>query len=143
MNKKIWRYFSVVLLFVGLLLIRKYETHLFYDPLLNFFKQDYMQEHLPNLSVSKLIWFTFLRFFINSLLSIAILWLCFSRVILKFVSLVYCVYFLILIVVFALLLQQENPNSLVPLFYCRRFLIQPVLLLVLLPVFYVYRKQLK
>lgn len=130
----------VLLLMSVFLLIRYFESSLFYDPLLAFFKTDHTTAPLPEVSFWKLILFTGVRFLLNSLLSLLILWTVFRSVsVLHFSAILYGIAFLVLLMLFAFLLQTSEAGNHLALFYVRRFLIQPLLLLLLLPAFYAHR----
>ncbi len=129
--------FLIVLLLAALVLIRYYENELFYDPLLEFFKTDHSTSKLPEVIYSKLYLNVAIRYFLNSLISIGILWFFFkSSGVLKLSILIYGVFFVILFIVFILLMQSAETGGHMVLFYVRRFLIQPILLLILFPAFY-------
>lgn len=136
--KKRFRFILILLLFGLLILVRLFETHLFYDPLIAFFKNDYLHQKVPDVSLSKLLLHTSFRFFINSLISLLILWVAFKdNDVLKFSGILYIVAFLILLPCMAWLLVNATPQSNYNLlFYVRRFLIQPLFVLLLLPAFY-------
>ncbi|MBV1923045.1 MAG: exosortase F system-associated protein [Flavobacteriaceae bacterium] len=140
MNKfrKILGVFICVIL---LILIRWFEDHLFYDPLIAFFKTDHTSQSLPDFEGLLLIGNIALRFILNTLLSLVILWLVFSeKGIIKVSVLLYSFLFLLLLLVFMYLLFYNNSESYLSLFYVRRFLIQPLFLLLLLPAFYFQKK---
>lgn len=120
-----------------LIAIRVKENDLFYDPLINFFKSEHSSEKLPDFIFLKLIANVALRYLMNTLLSIALLWILFKRTtFIKLASFLYVVLFVVLLVIFCiLLLQYPNPPHHF-LFYVRRFLIQPIFLLILVPAFY-------
>ena len=134
------RYGGIILCFLGFAVIRFRESELFYDPLIAFFKGDYQGQSLPELHVPKLLLHTVLRFMINMGLSLIILWLAFKdRGILKFSLLIFLSILVLLTGVFYILLQDGSGQVYKALFYVRRFLIQPLLILLLLPAFYYYR----
>ncbi len=137
MPNKFFRYSLLLIAFFLILCIRFFEDTLFYDPLLTFFKTDYQNRSLPNVEALKLILNLFLRYFANTLLSMAIIYLLFlDKTHVKVALVLYLILFVLLLVVFCyLLFVSDNPNYLV-LFYVRRFLIQPILLLLLIPAFY-------
>ena len=137
MPNKFFRYSFILIAFFLIIGIRFFEDALFYDPFLIFFKTDYQNKALPNVDALQLILNLFLRYFANTLLSIAIIYLLFlNKTHVKVAFVLYLILFVLLIVIFSyLLFVSENPNYLV-LFYVRRFLIQPVLLLLLIPAFY-------
>ena len=72
------KYLWIALLFILLLLIRLFEDVLFYDPYLVFFKSDFLTLDSPRREIAKLISFTALRYWLNSMISIAILYAFFK-----------------------------------------------------------------
>lgn len=126
-----------------LMSIRLFEDVLFHDPLVSFYKSNFNEMDPPDLDTWKLIGFTSLRYLMNTILSLLILFLAFSKKsILKFSGLVYGLAFVVLISVFLVLLSPLETKNYMFLFYVRRFLIQPVFLLLLLPAFY-YQQSIK
>lgn len=128
----------LVFLFALLVLIRAYEDDLFYDPLLQFFKRDYTDVPLPAMDTFALQTGIVLRFLLNTIISMAIIWVAFSdRGMVKLSALLYSLLFVVLFLIFSFIIfsSKDNGNHFV-LFYVRRFLIQPLFLLVLLPAFY-------
>ena len=141
--KAVLKILVILILFALLASIRFFETSLFYDPLINFFKQDYLNGITPEFDFWQLVLNTSLRFLINSAISLFILYVAFQdRSILKFSALLYILLFAVLIIVFAIILSQvKGIDNFMPLFYVRRFLIQPLPIILLLPAFYYYKKQ--
>lgn len=136
--KKALKISGIIVLATLLVLIRAYEDTLFYDPLLDFFKIDYKTQPLPDMDVFALQTGIVFRFLLNTLISFAIIWLAFrDREIIKLSALLYFLLFAILFMAFSFIVftSEGNENHLI-LFYVRRFLIQPLFLLVLLPAFY-------
>lgn len=128
----------LVLLLVA---IRAFQDILFYDPLIEFFKVDHSTEVLPAFDTVKLIGNTALRFGLNTILSLGVLWILFrKKEILKLSALLYGIIFVLLIVAFIVLLNSEAARGHLALFYVRRFLIQPIFLLLLIPAFYFQKK---
>lgn len=129
--------------FIGLLvLIRVFENELFYDPYLLFFQNDYLYMDFPRREVLKLTIFTSLRYALNSLISLAIIYLFFKdKSIVKFSSIVYVVAYAILILIFLYFVINPRQEDYYLFFNFRRFLIQPVFLLLLLPAFYYYKSR--
>ena len=126
--------------FLGLISIRTYASVLFYDPLIGFFESSYHTGQLPDFDLLGLTLNTSLRFWMNSLLSLFILWLLFENKEVVQLSLwLYALSFLLLICIFYYLLAYYDSGSYMSLFYARRFLIQPILLLVLIPAFYFHK----
>lgn len=140
LNHKI-RIALAILFIVFLALIRAYEDSLFYDPFLNYFKVDYYNLPLPETDAIRLFFGLFFRYFLNTLLSLALIYVFFKDVeAVKFASILYLVFFIILVVAFFLVLSFFGEANKMILFYIRRFLIQPIFLLLFIPAFY-YQKQ--
>jgi len=132
----------LVLLASLLVLVRMFENELFYDPLLFFFKSDYSNNPLPEINSFKLLGNITFRFLLNTIISLGILWVIFrDKGILKLSVFLFGILFCVLMLAFSYLLFYSNSESFLPLFYVRRFLIQPILLLVLLPAFYFQKKK--
>jgi len=139
MNKSI-NIILLVILFVLLLAIRAYGKILFYDPLLLYFKTDYLYANLPNIDLWRLITNMLFRYTLNAIVSLAIIWFVFKRKdYIKFSILFYAIAFTILIICFTFFLKNNFENGYLLPFYIRRFIIHPLFLLLLLPAFY-YQK---
>lgn len=130
-----------MLLIILLVLIRAYEDSLFYDPFLNYFKMDYYNLPLPEIDNLQLFFGLFFRYFLNSSISLAIIYVLFKDVeAVKFASILYLIFFVILVIIFFFVLFYIGETNKMALFYVRRFIIQPIFLLLFLPAFY-YQKQ--
>ncbi len=135
-----FRYISIFVLFGLLVLIRVFESDLFYDPYLLFFKNDYLYMDFPRREILKLSLFTSLRYILNSGISISIIFLFFKdKSIVKFSVIVYSLAYIILILIFLYFVINPRQADYYLFFNFRRFLIQPILLLLLLPAFYYYK----
>jgi len=140
LNHKV-RIILAVLLVLLLVLIRAYEDSLFYDPFLNYFKNDYYNLPLPKIDNVLLFIGLFFRYFLNSIISLAIIFVLFKDIeAVKFASILYLMFFVILVIAFFFVLSFFNETNKMTLFYIRRFLIQPIFLLLFLPAFY-YQRQ--
>lgn len=124
----------------ALVFIRLFEDQLFYDPFLQFFKQDYKNKTLPNFEGVKLFLGILLRYSLNTIFSLAILYLLFKqKELVRFAMILYVVFFIgLLFAFFGLLYFSKQPDYLI-LFYIRRFIIQPLFLVLFIPAFY-YQK---
>jgi len=123
-----------------LVLIRQFESVLFYDPYLVFFQNDYLYIDSPRQETFKLVAFTSLRYVMNTLISLGILYLAFmDKSIVKFSVLVYTVAYAILILIFLYFVINPKQEDYYLFFNIRRFLIQPLIVLLLLPAFYYNR----
>lgn len=131
--------FTILFLF-GLVSIRIFERKLFYDPFLHFFRTEYENQQLPVFDGFKLFLNIVFRYSLNTLLSLGIILAVFKeKVLLVFSSWLYLVFFIVLTMIFfGLLFFSEKPDYWL-LFYVRRFLIQPLFLLLFLPAFF-YQK---
>jgi exosortase F-associated protein len=117
-------------------LIRSFENRLFYDPFLVYFELDFKNAPFPEVSVFKLFLGLFLRFFLNTILSLSLIYTLFrDREILKFSSFLYLFFMVILFVLFFVILNYFPDGSWL-LFYVRRFIIQPIFVLLFVPAFY-------
>lgn len=124
-----------------LVAIRFFESTLFYDPLLLFFKSA-PNGVLPEFDTFKLVLHITFRFVLNTLLSLGVLWLAFeSTEIIKLSTFFYGLFFVILVFLFIWALGSSEAGQHMTLFYIRRFLIQPILLLILIPAFYFQKKK--
>lgn len=133
-------YILLFVLFSLLVLIRVFEDELFYDPYLLFFKSDYLQIDSPRREVLKLTLYTTLRYLLNSLISLGIIFLFFrDKSIIKFSVILYAIAYVILIGLFLFFVMHHEQEDYYLFFNFRRFLIQPILLILLLPAFYYYR----
>lgn len=126
-----------MMLVLLLVLIRTHEDSLFYDPFLNYFKTDYYNLPLPELNNIQLFFGLGFRYFLNSSLSLAIIYVLFKDIeAVKFASILYLIFFTLLILALFLVLSFFGETNKMTLFYIRRFLIQPIFLLLFLPAFY-------
>jgi len=131
---------GIIILIVLLICVRVFETKLFYDPLLAFFK--YESKVMPQYDSFKLFLGLFFRYMLNSAISVGILWLAFKDVqVVKLSVALFAGLFVLLAAALFIVLGFDKPN-LLSVFYIRRFLIQPFLLILFLPAFY-YQKYLK
>ena len=139
--KNKFRIVLIGLLVLVLACIRNFEDFLFYDPLLDYYKSNYQVLALPELDNWKLFFGLFSRYFLNSIVSISIIYAVFRDFrMIKFASVLYVIFFLILIIVLFSLLNFNENGSKMTIFYVRRFLIQPVFLILFLPAFYFQKK---
>jgi exosortase F-associated protein len=133
----------VVILVLFLALIRAFEESLFYDPFAVYFQNDYLTLPFPKYHLIHLFWSLFFRYFLNTTISLAIIYILFQDLgLTKFAAIMYLILFLILIIAFFTLIHFTNGENNFMLFYVRRFLIQPLFLILFIPAFF-YQKQIK
>lgn len=137
---KYTKYIWIGLLFCILALVRFFENELFYDPYLVFFQNDYLYLDSPRREVAKLVASTTLRYVINTIISLGILYLFFKdKSVVKFSVIVYAISYVILIALFLYFVLNPKQEDYYVFFNIRRFLIQPLILLLLLPAYYYQR----
>lgn len=139
MHKTI-KFILLFLLFSMLVLIRLFEDDLFYDPYLTFFQNDYLYIDSPRREIFKVILFTAFRYVLNTIISLGILYVFFKdRSIIKFSVLIYTIAFLVLILCYIYFVVNPKQEDYYLFFNIRRFLIQPIILILLLPAFYYHK----
>ncbi len=140
-QNKLFRNVTIVLLLFLIILIRAFENQIFNDPLLEFFKKDFSSLSLPEVSNFSYFLVLFFRYFINSALSIGMIYFVFNEIELVKLSLVlYVLFFVILMFCFFTVANISYDNQKWHLFYIRRFIIQPIFLLLFVAGFY-YQKR--
>lgn len=123
-----------------LVLIRAFENVLFYDPYLTFFESDYLYMDSPRREIAKLVLFTTLRFVLNTIISLGVLYLVFKDdSIVKFSVIIFTTAFILLLIPFLYFVINPRQEDYYLFFNIRRFLIQPIGLILLLPAFYYYK----
>lgn len=139
MNKKV-KWIVVALLVICLALVRAFEDRLFYDPFSAYFKNDYLNLEFPDFETWRLFASMTLRYLLNTVFSLAIIQVLFEDFPLtQFAAVLYAVFFTILICAFFAIINWGEEHQHFVLFYVRRFLIQPLLVLLFVPAFYYQR----
>ena len=134
---------AVAILVFCLVSIRAIEDRLFYDPFSLYFKNDYLSLAFPKFDALSLFLSMGFRFGLNSVFSLAIIYCLFKDwELTKFVSVLYAFFFVLLISSFFVLVLFSDENNNFMVFYVRRFLIQPILLLLFIPAIF-YQKKMK
>jgi exosortase F-associated protein len=134
------KYILLFVLFSLLILIRVFEDVLFYDPYLMFFQNDYLYIDSPRREVLKVTLFTTLRYVLNSAISLGILYVVFKdKSIIKFSAIIFALAFVILIAIYLYFVVNPRQEDYYLFFNVRRFIIQPIILMVLLPAFYYHK----
>jgi exosortase F-associated protein len=130
----------IIALFLMLILIRALVQPYFYDPLLDFFKHDYLIASIPELDFGAYFLNIFYRYALNTIISLAIIYLVFYDVKSLYFSIkFYILIFVVLSLMLFVLLKFNVTQNYLLTFYVRRFLIQPLFVFILLPAFY-YQK---
>ncbi|WP_353146927.1 exosortase F system-associated protein [Flavobacterium sp.] len=128
------------ILVIALMLIRMFEKELFYDPFLDFFHGNTQNKTIPEFNTIKLFLGILYRYSINSMFTVLIVYFLFKDVsIVKLTSFLLSIFFVVLIILFFSLLYISKTPDYLFLFYVRRFLIQPLFLILFVPAFF-YQK---
>ena len=140
LNTKINRALQIGILVLMLAAVRFFEQDIFYDPLIVFFKSDYLLGIIPPMDMAELMINLTMRYALNTSISLLIIYISFKDIgILKFSTILYAVLYVLATSVFIFLVLNIEREHYLALFYVRRFLIHPLFLLILLPAFYYYR----
>ena len=131
----------VIIAIFGLIGIRGLEDQIFYDPFLNYFHEASKKADFPDFEWLKLILNYIFRFSLNLILSAIVVHFIFKN---KQWTLQAIVLMLIVFAItFPIYLYCISTNFEIGYlfsFYMRRFVIQPLILLLIIPMFY-YRKK--
>lgn len=139
LNKKT-KWLLVALMVVGLAFVRFFEDQIFYDPFAAYFKNDYLNLAFPDYEFWPLLTSMTLRFVLNTFFSLAIVQILFQdKKLTQFAGVLYAVFFVLLVSVFFTLIHFAEQHQYFVLFYVRRFLIQPLFVLLFVPAFYYQR----
>src|SRR5690606_33174152 len=114
-----------------------FEKQLFYDPFSAYFENEYLNLPFPEFDFYRLIGSLSFRYFLNMIVSLAIIQTLFTDWNLtRFSALLYIIFFAILLIAFIIIISAFSHDENFVLFYIRRFLIQPLFLLLFVPAFY-------
>ncbi|WP_411811469.1 exosortase F system-associated membrane protein [Chryseobacterium scophthalmum] len=138
---KILSWFLAIVGICGLVSVRILEDQIFYDPFLNYFHEADYQIAFPHFAWGKLIISHVFRFALN---------LFFSCIIIHFLfknkewtiqgAILILIIFAITFPIYLYCISDKFEIGRLFSFYMRRFVIQPLILLLIIPLFY-YRKQ--
>lgn len=139
---KILNWALILLGILGLIGVRFLEDKLFYDPFLDFFRGDYKVAEIPHFSFGKLILSHGFRFFLNLVFSLVVVHFMFLRKDWTLQALILIsLAFLFFFPIYLWCLGTEMKIGYLFTFSVRRFVIQPVIILLIIPIFY-YRSKL-
>ncbi|MEQ6125196.1 exosortase F system-associated protein [Pseudotenacibaculum sp. MALMAid0570] len=140
MNKSL-RIILIFILFGLLFLVRAYEMDLFYDPLIEYFQNDYLYKPIPEINSWHLVVDMLFRYTINSLITLGIIYIIFhNKKYVKFSGFLLMFSFMIMIAIFSMLLRTNFEAGYLFPFYIRRFIVHPLFLLILLPAFFYHQR---
>jgi len=130
--------FSLLLCFV---LVRFYENILFYDPFLDYFKSDFNNLPLPEFDTFKLVLNLLFRYSLNTGISLGLIYVIFKdSMMIRFSVILYSIAFVLLLITMFLVIHVYGSENNLLLFYVRRFLIQPIFVLLFIPGFYFQKR---
>lgn len=135
-----YKFIVTIVIILCFAIIRNFESELFYDPFLDYFKFDFKNLPFPEVNSFKLFSGLLFRYLLNTVLSLILIYTLFQdKDILKFSMLLYGFFIIVLFVMFFVILKYfQEWNWL--LFYVRRFIIQPIFVILFIPAFY-YQQQ--
>lgn len=140
---KILNWFLVILGVLGLIGIRVVEDRLFYDPFLNYFHEAKKNIPFPSFEWGKLIAGYLFRFVLNLFFSCLIIYCWFRNTQWTIQgAILITIIFLITFPIYLYCIYDRFEIGYLFSFYMRRFVIQPLILLLIIPMFY-YRKHLE
>jgi len=138
-----WKIIIAIVIVTCFGIIRAFENQLFYDPFLVYFESDFKSLHFPEVDLLRLFGGLLFRYFLNTVLSLVLIYSLFEDVeIIKFSSILYAFFLLLLFGMFFTILKFYSEGSWI-LFYIRRFIIQPIFVLLFIPAFYYQQQNLK
>ena len=125
-----------------LIMVRSYGVRTFYDPFIKYFEGDFLTASFPEFNMTKLFVNMGLRYSLNSIISIAIIFFAFvKKEVVFFAIKFYIISFVIFSVAYFILLKTEFSNGYLLAFYVRRLIIHPLFLVILLPALYFDKKR--
>ncbi|AIG30783.1 exosortase F system-associated protein [Flavobacterium psychrophilum] len=139
LNNKL-KIIQFVFLVGSLTLVRIFENDLFYDPFLKYFKDENASNY-PEIESFKFFLSLIFRYFINATISLALLYVVFKDLsLIKISSVLYILFLVLLMIGFYIVLNFFDESQKTILFYIRRFIIQPIFILLFIPAFYFQKK---
>lgn len=135
-----FKWFFVFVGILGLIGVRSVQNDLFYDPFLDFFKSADKKAIFPAFEWLPLILNHFFRFLLNAFFSVMIIHFLFLNKKYTFQALILMlIVFAITLPIYLFCVYTKFEIGYLFSFYMRRFVIQPLILLLIIPLFY-YRK---
>ncbi|MFC3160314.1 exosortase F-associated protein [Chryseobacterium arachidis] len=140
---KILSWFLVILGVFGLIGVRVLEDRLFYDPFLGYFHEADKDIAVPAFEGGKLVISHLFRFALNLIFSCVIIHFWFRNKQWTIQGgILICIIFIITFPIYLYCVYDRFEMGYLFSFYMRRFVIQPLILLLIIPMFY-YRKHIE
>lgn len=138
---KVLSWFFILLGIFGIVAVRVFEDTLFYDPFLEYFHEATKNAKFPDFVWGKLMASHLFRFALNLFFSVIIIHFIFRNKEWTFqAAILISIVFLITFPAYLFCINDRFEVGYLFSFYIRRFVIQPLILLLIIPLFY-YRKQ--
>lgn len=135
------RWLFVILGILGLIAIRFQENRIFYDPFISYFHEANENAAFPEFVWAKLVFSHVFRFILNLIFSAVIVHFLFLKKEWTIQAMVLMlIVFAIAFPIYLYCISTKFEIGYLFSFYMRRFVIQPIILLLIIPMFY-YRKQ--
>lgn len=135
---------NILILLTCLITIKEFESSIFYDPLINFFKKKTLLNKLPCINLLNYILNDILRFIINIILCIGILYQIIKKKknIFIFIILFITSFILIYPIHIFLIIKQGDINKYrMLLFITKKFIKEPLLFIIVFPTIIKYFKK--
>ena len=140
---RIVNWIIVLIAISGLIGIRAMEDKIFYDPFLNYFHEASKKAVFPDFEWGKLVLNYIFRFSLNLIFSLIAVHFIFKRKDWTMqAGILICLVFAITFPIYLYCISTKFEIGYLFSFYMRRFVIQPLILLLIIPMFY-YRKKMK
>lgn len=135
---KYWQWILIIFFTLCLIGVRVLEDNIFYDPFLDFFRST--KKVFPSFQWSEIIISHIFRFFLNSFFSLMIIYFfCLNKKWTILSGMVILLVFFLFFPIYLYNLYSKFEFGQLFAFYIRRIVIQPMTLLILLPILY-YKK---
>lgn len=140
---KIVSWIIVIIAIFGLIGVRVVEEKIFYDPFLEYFHEANKKADFPDFEWTKLILNYLFRFFLNLIFSVIAVHFIFKKKDWTIqAAILMALVFAIIFPIYLFCIHTKFEIGYLFSFYMRRFVIQPLILLLIIPMFY-YRKNLE
>lgn len=138
---KTLNWFIVILAISGLVAVRVLEDRIFYDPFLDYFRKADKHFAFPDFEWGKLILNYLFRFLLNLIFSVIAVHFIFKRKDRTIqAAILILLVFAITFPIYLYCISTKFEIGYLFSFYMRRFVIQPLVLLLIIPMFYYRRK---
>ncbi|MDL1913762.1 MAG: exosortase F system-associated protein [Bergeyella sp.] len=139
-----FRIFMVLAGISGLIGVRGLEDKIFYDPFLDLFRRTDRKFFFPDFDSTRLILNSLFRFFLNLVFSVIVIQGIFwKKTWTSQAAFLMAAVFMITFPIYVYCIETQFSLGYLFAFYVRRFVIQPLVLLLLIPLFYLRTREKK